>query len=426
MISRDRWIEVIKDFQEMEMPRIIPRDIDIPLETPIRRSISIIGPRRCGKTYEMFYLISLLTEKYGRSKILYVNFEDPSLTGATLEDLIRMRKVFYEMYPENVGKKVWFFLDEIHNVENWEKFVRKCLDDNLNVFITGSSSKLLSREIATQLRGRNLSYYLYPFSFREFLKARNMNVSKYLSSSDKIKIMNALRKYISGGGYPEAVLYEKERERILKEIFEVTIYRDVIERINARNIKAVKLLSSALVNSSYFSVHKFYNFLKSRGIKISKNTLYSYFDAFVDALVVLPLFRLDFSYRKVEQSIPKIYFVDNGLLSVNGIDDAGRLMENAVAAELFRRGEEISYVKNHNFEVDFAVKKGKTVKQLIQVCYDIENFTTRERELKALREVSKLLKCKDLLVVTWDYEAEEEVKGRKIKFVPLWKWLVKF
>ena len=181
---------------------------------------------------------------------------------------------------------------------------------------------------------------------------------------------------------------------------------------------------TALANSQEFSVHKFYHFLKSSGIKVGKNALYNYLSYLNDALIVFPLRKFAPSYKESEQSIPKIYFVDNGLLRISGIQGKGRLLENLVFVELLRRGKDVSYYKTPMAEVDFVVREGRRTKQLIQTCFDAEDYSTRERELKALARAGRELGCRDLLVITWDESAEEKCRGKKIRFVPLWKWLL--
>ena len=429
MITRETWIRVIKDFQEFELPRLVTRDLKIEANLPIKRAISIIGPRRAGKTFFMFQIIGeLLRSNIDNSRILYVNLESDLLIGCTIEDLRNMLNIFYEIYPENKKQKIYIFLDEVQNVPNWERFVRSVVDsEKIQVYISGSSSKLLSMEVATRLRGRTLPYYIYPFNFKEFLRAKGFKAEKYLSSSQKAMLLNLLQKYMRGS-YPEVVLFEMEGEKILKEIFEVTIYRDIIERFKVKNIRALRLMVKGLVSSTYFSIHKFYNYLRSMGIKVSKNTLYNYVEYFSDSLVLYTLRKYSRSYKEVEQTIPKIYLVDNGLLIVNGVESTSRLMENLFFSELLKKGfipnENLFYFSSNNKEVDFVIKSGEKVKQLIQVCYNVEDFNTKEKEVSALVKASKELNCNDLNVITWDYEKVEKHDGKKINFLPLWKWLL--
>ncbi len=428
MIAKNVWGEIVKDFQERNIPEIIEREAEYPTGTPLKRAVVFVGPRRCGKTYSMFQLMKkLLKVGVQKKNMLYVNFEDSRLSGAKLDDLNGLLEAFFEIYPENKTRKSYFFLDEIQTIERWEMFARRLIDsENVQLFITGSSSKLMSKEIATSMRGRSLTYRVFPFSFREFLSANGIKYGKYLSGAEKAKLLNRLREYMEYGGYPETIVYKEERERILSEIMDVTIYRDIVERYKVKNPKILRVFFAALFNSKEFSVHKFFNFLKSQGMKISKNSLYNYLEYFRDSLIVYPLRKFSYSYKEAESSIPKIYFVDNGLLRLQGIRENGRLMENLVFTELERKwGNRIFYYKSlDGKEVDFLIKEGAKIRQLIQACYDISDFNTKERELGALLKASEELKCKNLLVITWDYEGSEKKGGKKIVYVPLWKWLL--
>jgi len=424
MIDRETIVEIIRDYQEMDLPDLIKRNIDIPLDLRIKRAISIIGPRRAGKTYTMFQLMKILLERgVGRDRMLYINFEDYRLEGINYIDLKKIVEIYYEMYPENSRLKVWFFLDEIQNVGGWEKVVRNIMDRwNIQIFLSGSSSKLLSREIATQLRGRTLTYIVYPFSFKEFLRARNFRIEKYMSSYEKNRLLNLLNEYLVYGGYPEAVIERERRMKILREIWDVTIARDIIDRWRIRNIRALKLLIRALRKSREFSIHKFYRYLKSLGLRISKNTLYNYIEYLNDSLILYLLKKYSPSYKNIEMSIPKIFFVDNGLYMAE--ESISKLMENLVFMELRRRNyvenEKLFYWKNSfGREVDFIVIDG----ELIQVCYEL-TYENRDREIKSLIKASKQLNYKKLRILTWNQEDTININNRKIKITPLWKWLI--
>ncbi|MBI2195471.1 MAG: ATP-binding protein, partial [Candidatus Levybacteria bacterium] len=322
-----------KKTTDKKTPKLVVREISIPQEVPLRRAISIIGPRRAGKTYAMFQLINQILEHESIDGIVYINFERNDLEGCTNKDLDNMMNSFYEIYPQNKSRKIWLFLDEIQNVEKWEKFVRTEIDnENAQIFISGSSSKLLSKEIATSMRGRTISYKILPFSFKDYLSLNKIEIKKYLSTSERLLVINKLSDYLKNGGYPEVILYPEEKDKILTDIAETTIFRDVIERYKIRNIKLLKLLIKSLISSAAreFSIHKFYNFIKSTGIKASKNTLYNFIDALTDVFFVLPLRKFSYSYKDAEQSLPKIYLIDNGILTTNGVDDYGILMENLV------------------------------------------------------------------------------------------------
>lgn len=425
MVMKEKWAEIIKDFYSKDLPIGIEREIFIPLEKPINRAISIIGPRRAGKTYLMFNTIRKLLINYPKENILYVNFEKAGLLPLNSSDLVLLKDTFFELNPHLKKKEVWFFLDEIQNVNNWELFVRTCLDEDINVFISGSSSKLLSKDIATSMRGRTLSYTLLPFSFKEYLSSQKIISTNFLSSRERAKIINLFEKYLIEGGYPETILYSEQKEKILSDIFETALYKDVIEREKIRNVNLVLQLIKALLSSKEFSINKFYNYLKSLNIKSGKNALYHYANCLEDAFVFFFLKKFDLSYKKAGQSLPKVYLIDNGLLTNNHIDDKGRLLENLVFLELKRREWDIAYFQNpQKEEVDFLVKEGKKVKQLIQVCYDFNNFTTKEREIKSLIKASEEFKCNNLFIISNSLELEETVDGKKIKIIPAWKWLL--
>ncbi|MCD4841410.1 MAG: ATP-binding protein [Methanosarcinales archaeon] len=391
------------------------------------RAVVLSGPRRSGKTYLMYMGIKeLLARKEDKNSILYVNFEDSRLVGAASQDLNTLLEVFFEIYPDR-NEKTWVFLDEIQVIPDWERFVRTLVDmENVNVFVTGSSSRLMSKEIATSMRGRSLTYNVYPFSFAEVLKAGKLEYEEYLSSGQMGEIIQKLEDYVRYGGFPETVRYREEWDRILSEIVDVTIFRDIVERYDVKNIKMLKLFLNAIFNSKEFSIHKFYNFLKSQGYKVSKNTLYTYFGYFEDSFIVFPLKRFSYSYKNIESSISKMYLVDNGLLSLQGIRDYGRLIENIVFIELKRRskGDLFYYKSTSGREIDFIIKEGKKVSELIQVCYMLDDFVTKEREVKALLQGSEELRCDNLLIITWDYEAVEIVSGKNVRYVSLCKWLL--
>ena len=427
MISKTLWGNIIKDFQKRRYPDIVQRDIHYPLDIPLDRAVVLSGPRRSGKTYLMYIGIKeLFARKEDENSILYVNFEDSRLVGAASQDLNTLLEVFFEIYPDR-NEKTWVFLDEIQVIPDWERFVRTLVDmENVNVFVTGSSSRLMSKEIATSMRGRSLTYNVYPFSFAEVLKAGKLEYEEYLSSAQMGEIIQKLEDYVRYGGFPETVRYREEWDRILSEIVDVTIFRDIVERYDVKNIKMLKLFLNAIFNSKEFSIHKFYNFLKSQGHKVSKNTLYTYFGYFEDSFIVFPLKRFSYSYKNIESSISKIYLVDNGLLSLQGIQDYGRLIENIVFIELKRRskGDLFYYKSTSGREIDFIIKEGKKVSELIQVCYMLDDFVTKEREVKALLQGSEELRCDNLLIITWDYEAVEIVSGKNVRYVSLCKWLL--
>ncbi len=419
--------QIVKDFFNLEVDAV-ERDLDVPFDPDLRKAVTIIGPRRAGKT---FYLLSHFTRlrKEGKAA-LFLPLDDDRLYPPSLEDLSTLIKVFYELFPN--AKEGYLFLDEIQNVPNWELFVKRAVErEGFKVFLTGSSSKLLSREIASALRGRTLTFEMFPFSFREFLRAKGMELGRYLSTKEEANIKALLREYLEFGGFPEVVMIENEylKRKVLEEYIDVMLYRDVVERYNLKNLKAVRMFLKLLVTSfaKEFSINRTANYMKGMGIEVSKNTLYNYLEYFSDAYIVFPLKRFSYSLKEIERSLPKIYIIDNGLINAYSLrftDNIGRLMENAAFLELRRRNKEIFYFKTPDGrEVDFVVKEGNRIMELIQVSYSIEDTSTWERELKGLVKASKELKCENLRIITWDKEGREEFKGRSVELTPLWKFL---
>lgn len=418
------------DFQKKELPTGIERELKI---HPQKKIKVIMGPRRAGKSFLLYQIMNKL--KKDNKNILYLNFENTKLFGITFKEIREIIALNERLFPKQKDNPILFF-DEPQNVELWERTVRELFDDEYNIFISGSSSKLLSKEIYTSLRGRSLSYLLLPFSFKEFLKAKNFNYSKLLSSEEKTRVLTFLDEYLEFGGFPEIVL-ENNKELKIKNIesyFDLTIYKDIIERHKIKDAILIKwfLRSVASCYSNELSINKIYLTLKSQGRKISKDELYNYSSIIEDSLFVFYLPKFSHSVRKREP-INKVYICDvgfNKLIETN--EDKGKKMENIVFLELQRRkipAVELFYWKNvQQEEVDFVIKEKLQIKELIQVCKDIDNPETKQRETRALLKAGKELKCKNLLIITENYDSIEEAEWfnqkAKIKFMPIWKWLI--
>ena len=277
-----------------------------------------------------------------------------------------------------------------------------------------------------------MSYNLFPLSFREFLVAKSFKPEFPLIASERGLLKRHLDEYLEYGGFPELLEYDRTvRIRTLKEYIDLMVYRDLVERYGIEKISALKFMIKSLVRNfaRELSVRKLGNYLLSAKVSLSHVKVYEYFSYLEDINFILLIRKYGKGVR--EGSIPKIYLVDHGFVILHGIEDRGRRIENIVATELLRKKHyfdpilEIYYWKETSgIEVDFVLAQGHGVKQLIQVCYDIEDIKTKERELKSLVKASKELECKNLLVITWDYEAKEDFKGSNIEFVPLWKWLL--
>ena len=422
--------EYLLDFQKKELPELVNRELKIEHSKKIK---SVIGPRRAGKTYFMYQEMKKAL-KAGKKKenILFLNFEDPRLIDINFKEIREIIKLHWQLYPKSNPS---IFIDEPQNINKWELGVRALYDEGFDLYLSGSSSKLLSKEIATSLRGRTLSYLILPFSFKEFLKMKKsiFDISK-LSSKEKSILLSFLDEYLEFGGFPEVILEENKENKIktLKEYLDMIIYKDIVERYNVKNTKLIKWLINSLITSfsKEFSVHKIYLTLKSKGVKVSKNTLYSYLSMLEDSFFAFFAQKFNYSIRNREFSVDKAYLCDIGFAKLLEVSrDKGKKMENAVFLELERKKKsltEIACWKNaQQEEVDFVVKQGRKVRQIIQVCCNIEDLDAKKREIRALIKASKELKCKDLLVITEDKEGEEITKKKKIKYIPLWKWLLR-
>jgi predicted AAA+ superfamily ATPase len=424
--------ELIADWHSSKIPPLVQREIEFFLPKT-KKAIAVIGPRRSGKSF-FLYQIALNLLDVPKERTLFISLEDHRFGVPKLEDLDLILSLYFEKYPRVLENTFFLFLDEPQLVDGWERFVRSVLDRyDTKVFLTGSSSKLLSKEIATSMRGRSVTYVVLPFSFREYLKVNNIDPIE--THSGKAKLRNALRSYLKFGGFPEVVLEENDilKRKLLRQYVETMLFRDIVERYEITNIKVLKLLMEHMIRSSsgFLSLNRFNNFVKSLGMRGDKNLPYDLKEHLIDAYGFIEVKKGFTSLRNGEQTQPKIYPIDTGYMTDYGIDlddNIGRFMETCVAVELTRRSEasldfEIRFWKDRH-EVDFVLVKGGIAIQLIQVCYDPTEGSTLKREIDGLMDGSKSLGCKDLTILTWDIDKDETIEGKKVKFVPLWKWLI--
>lgn len=378
----------------------------------------ISGVRRSGKSTLLTQIIS----KHFDDNFYYLNFEDERLISFSAEeDFDNLYQIFLELY----GNQKTFFFDEVQNISGWERFVRRMYDKNFKFFITGSNARLLSKELATHLTGRHLMIELYPFSFREFLKFKKIEVKQnfeYLPE-EKAKLKRNLFQYLKKGGFPEYLRY-KENE-ILHRIFNDIIFRDIIVRYSIRETKAFQEIVNYLMANISNTIS--YNRLKNMFNLGSVNTTKNFTEYLENSFLMFFVNQFSYSTNKQTVSPKKVYCVDTGLRNIMSFrfsEDNGRLAENLVFIELKRRRKEIYYWKSAKTETDFVIKEGMKIKQLIQICWNIEDKKTKEREIKGLLESMKEFHLRTGLIITEDYFGEEKVEGKKIKFVPLWKWLL--
>jgi predicted AAA+ superfamily ATPase len=434
MDMKELFIKIISSFHTTELPEIIPRDVSIPVDSGA--VIAVIGARRSGKTYVILDIIKKLI-KSGISKkyIIYINFEDERLEYIRSADLDNILQAYQQIYPKNKMSDTYFFLDEIQNVKGWEKFVRRIHESvSKKIFITGSNSKFLGSEIATELGGRSLPYEVYPLSFKEYLLFKNIpyNRNSIYSSSERAMINNAFEEYLLFGGFPEVVM-RREIEKIatLQNYFNVMITTDLIRRYNLESDSIIRFFVKQIINSNAkeFSINKIYNSFRSVGYKIGNNTLYNYLDYVKAIYLVFVLNKYETNLRLKEQGSKKIYSIDSGLynaVNINEFDDKSKLLENVIFLHLFvKYNKEVSFYKDEYSECDFILSKNNKVQKAIQVSYSIVKEDTRKREITGLVRACKALKLSNGTIITYGTdESSVESEGITIDIVSAPKYLL--
>ncbi len=427
MKKKEQLKQIIRDFHLNENFDVKPRDLQPPLDS--KKIITLIGVRRCGKTSILYEMINKLSTTIDKTSILFLNFEDERLE-LSVDELDLILQSFLELYPEKDLKKCYFFFDEIQNITGWEKFVRRLYDTvSKNIYITGSNSKLLSSEIATSLRGRTLSFEVYPLSFSEYLAFEGIEVDLY-SSKSLAYIRNAQAKFLKEGAFPEILFLEEQyANQTLQEYFNVLLYRDLSERYNITNTIALKFFLKRIIASTtkQISINKIYNSLKSSGIKIGKNTLYNFLEYVQNIYLAFTLPRYDNSLINKELGERKIYTVDIGLNNATEFrfsDNIGKSLENAVFLELKRKNKQLFYYRDTSSECDFIVQEGNKTVEALQVTYDMTADETSKREIKGLLSACKKLNLFHGSIITYDSEDEIIEDDVIITLTPFYKWVL--
>ena len=410
--------------QKEEIERIFDRERIIERERqdhfkPLLRDklIKVItGVRRSGKS--IFSHLSLRGENYA-----YVNFDDERIVGIEAKDLNTLLEVLHEIY----GDFDFILLDEIQNIAGWELFANRLMRQGYNLIITGSNSSLLSRELATHLTGRCVSFEMYPFSFREYLKYFDIKVRE-TPTTREIGILNHhLSKYINIGGFPE-VYKVSSRTIYLRELYDMIISRDVVGRYKVKFVRDLKEMAFYLISN--FSSRISYNKLKNIFRVKSVHTIKNYISYLEDTYMLFQLFPFSWKVKYQLMQVKKVYSIDTGLieaLSPGSSKNLGRIMENVVAVNILRREPRENvffYLTPRHEEVDFVIREGMKIKQLIQVTHASGRDEIERREIKSLVKASNEFGCKDLVIITWDYEDEMNIDGKTIKCIPRWKWLL--
>jgi len=428
MIRKDLLKTIITDSQQRIVPEVWERTLKIPPNSG--KIITLAGVRRSGKTYHLFNLINQLRAGgVASERLLHFNFEDERLHLSSSElDLIL--QVYRELYPAQKLSDCYFFFDEIHEVAGWEKFIGRIYASiSQHVFITGSNAKLLSKEIATTLRGRTITFEIYPLSFAEYVNVLSPKLNPD-SSAGKATLISLFDRFMRQGGFPELVRQEDElKDRVLQEYFNVMVLRDLIERYQISNSSTLKYFCKRVVGASggEFSVNKIYNELKSQGYQVSKNTLYMY-QNYVEAIYLSRFInKYSHSIVKAESSQKKCYAIDQGLgaaLDYKLNQDRGRLLETTVALELLKQGRQIAYQQNGG-ECDFVIiEKGK-VTTAIQVAADFMDTKTKKREIKGLIQSCLKFNLTEGVILSFDHAEQLKEEGVKITVLPAWQYFYK-
>jgi len=430
MMNSEILKKIIAEWLEDKVfPSLAKRDTpDIALER-MSEIIAVAGPRRAGKTCYMYQMIQdlLAQGSWSREDILFVDFEDYRLTDFTAVDTDALLTAFQQV----AGKAPTFlFFDEIQQLPGWSRVLRTLHNQNrYRIVVTGSNAGLLEREIATELRGRCRNILMMPFSFPEFLRFHGIpHDERTLLTPARGQALKAFDRYLKEGGFPEVVKKETvaEKRELLQTYYRTIFYRDILERYN---VKAKTLLEAVMryslnAFSDLFSISLFAKELKRHQLPGSKQTISNYLGYLQEVFFLMANDKFSYSPRQRAMNPKKIYLLDTGfsLLSTEFSENRGKLLENAVAVEMFRRQAECFYYKGRR-ECDFIVKKGVKPETAVQVCWELTS-KNEAREFQGLREAMSALTIDEGLILTYDEEKDLTFEGLKIRVMPAWKWLI--
>ncbi len=380
----------------------------------------ITGPRRAGKSVLALQILK-------GTNFAYLNFDDDLLLKHFDEDNVIQSLV--EIY----GDYDFLLLDEIQNLPGWELWINKLYRRDVNLFVTGSNAKLLSRELATSLTGRLIQIPVFPFSFSEYLQFHDIKISPkqhVLTPSETGELLNHLHEYLQNGGFPETLMNPAFLKNYLQSLFDSILLKDVLKRFRIRQTQQLFDLANYFLSNyaNPYSANELMGHLNFNSVV----TVQKFAGYLEEPYLFLNLPRYSNKMKMMQKAPKKAYVIDNGLLRANSFElspNYGRLLENLVFVELLRRNYEpeltLFYYRSRNDkEVDFVCRKGHQVEQLIQVCYDISNPKTLKRETEALLEASSELKNNNLIIITWDKDETIEQDGKSIVLIPAYKWLL--
>lgn len=361
------------------------------------KATAIVGVRRCGKTTLLHQIrAERLAAGVPREQLPYFDFEDERLADFSVKDFSVLIEEYYRRFPALRGRETvtWCF-DEIQVVPGWERFLRRLLDtEKVEIFVSGSSAALLSREIATAMRGRAWEVVLFPFSFEEYLRHAGVEPparDDMLAAAERTRLQSALRSYLASGGFPEAQgIEESSRLKLLSDYVDVAILRDVVERHGVSNVASLRWLVRHLLGNpgGLFSVEKFYRALKAQGFAISRDTLHQLLGYLEDCFLVRLTWMESNSERQRMVNPRKAHPVDPGLIGIfdrSGKANLGHALETAARVELERRRADVRYFRTREgYEVDFLARWPEGGESLVQIAADLSEPATREREVRAL------------------------------------------
>lgn len=421
-IARNLLRQVLLDNQkDIEKYNIFQRKYDLnsfPLQV-------FVGVRRSGKSFLMFQKMrKMLADGHGWEDMLYLDFEDQRLEGFTADDFNLILECHQEMY----GKRPMLFLDEIQNIDGWQKFARNLADKKYSAFITGSNAKMLSKEIMSALGGRYIPKEVYPFSFTEYLDYLKIPYDALTlgTTEPRARFMKAYNEYLAWGGLPESINLPVKRA-YLSSVFQKIYLGDIAQRNAVSNPKLLQLLTKKMAESvmQLISYNRLSKILSSVTGKVSVPTVSNYVGYSEDAWLLLRLRNIASAFAERE-SVCKYYYIDNGLLSIQLLNIDTLLLENAVALSLFRKyGHDLDnervYFYNANIEVDFYVPEEELA---VQVSFSLADETTRKREVDALGKLPNVYPCKRRVIITFDEEKTITDRHGAIEVIPCWKWLL--
>ena len=422
-MSKETIKEVLRQFNDRMLPDVKPRSVQIPADSG--KVVCLTGARRTGKTFILFQMMKeLLARGIRREQIVYLNFDDDRLFPVERDDLDYILRAHKELFPDAAGQKRYIFFDEIQSAKEWERYVRRIYDtEDISIFLTGSSSSLLRRDMSTAMRGRSIVFEVFPLSFAEFLSFRNIAYVPY-STDSEAEVIHAFYEYLEWGGFPEVVLADDPlKPMILQEYVGLMLHRDLIERHGIRNERVIRLLMKfcGQHTASLVSVNKLFKDFSSQGMKLGKTTLYEYLEMLEDAYIAFACPKYDPSTRRQTQAPQKIHMLDPGLIRAyraSAEKDMGHRFETLVYLHERRCHTDICYYRN-GFELDMCWADGA---HFVNAAWEMTDLETVSREIKSFDGGLKLWPDSEARLV---YGTGDSIPASHKKYtVPGWKYLL--